>query len=243
MLIEAARNERDELRASKEDPGEQREDVVDASDAAEEETEDPDVVRSLEKELRECQKEVIQLQRKIIQLQDEDISITARAVTESVRREMKSWSSVVSNNYAAAVAPSKLQAVIQRTVHDVVEETDRNKDLLIFNLEEGEDEESPDAAVTELMEELHEKFPFSDCKRIGNRSEGRARPFIAKLDSRDSLLALELKKSQCFSKVFLGPDRTIEERAERCRTLESIDITETESREPVETICVEKGSH
>ena len=159
------------------------------------------------------------------QLQNGDIS-TARAVTETVQREMKSWSAVVSNNCAAAVAPSKLQAVIQRTVspvYDVVEDTDRNKNLLIFNLEEAEDEESPDAAVTELMEELHEKFPFSDCKRIGNRCEGRARPFIAKLDSRDSLLALELKKSQCFSKVFLGPDRTIEERAERCRTLESID--------------------
>ena len=135
MIIEAAWKERDELRASKED----------GSDSAEEETEDPDVVRSLEKELRECQKEVIQLQKKIIQLQDEDIS-TARAVTETVQREMKSWSAVVSNNCAAAVAPSKLQAVIQRTVspvYDVVEDTDRNKNLLIFILEEAEDEESP----------------------------------------------------------------------------------------------------
>ena len=241
VLIDAARNERDELRAS-----EQREEGVDGSDAVEEKSEDPDVVRILEKELRECQKEVIQLQKKIIQLQDEDIS-TAHAVTETVQREMKSWSTVVSNNCAAAVAPSKLQAVIQRTVspvRDVAEDTDRNRNLLIFNLEEDEDEESPDAAVTELMEELNEKFSFSDCKRIGTRSEGKARPVIAKLASRDSLLVLlrkakDLKKSESFSKVFLGPDRTIEERAERRRTLETLQKLRVEN--PSRQYVLRKG--
>ena len=220
--------ERREQEAKKASEHEELEEGAD-SGAAKEETEDSDMVRSLERELRDCQKEVIQLQKKIIQLQDEDIS-AARAVTETVQREMKSWSTVVSSNCAAAVAPSKLQSVIQRTVSPgeaVVEDTDRNQNLLIFNLEEAEDEESPDAAVKDIMEELNEMFPFSDCRRLGTRSDGKVRPIIAKLASSDSLLVLlrkakDLKKSQTFSKVFLGPDRTVEERAERRRTLETL---------------------
>ena len=85
----------------------------------------------------------------------------------------------------------------------------------------------PDAAVKNIMEELNEMFPFSDCRRLGTRSDGKVRPIIAKLASSDSLLVLlrkakDLKKSQTFSKVFLGPDRTVEERAERRRTLETL---------------------
>eukprot|EP00116_Pleurobrachia_bachei_P002923 sb/3463185/ len=246
VLIDIDRTER--INKQKAMNSSKQEDDEEGADscAAEEETEDSDMVRSLEKELRDCQKEVIQLQKKIIQLQDEDIS-TARAVTETVQREMKSWSAVVSSNCAAAVAPSKLQAVIQRTVspvRDAVEDTDRNKNLLIFNLEEAEDEESPDAAVTEIMDELHEKFSFTDCRRLGTRSEGKARPVIAKLTSSDSLLVLlrkakDLKKSQIFNKVFLGPDRTVEERAERRRTLETLQKLRTEN--PSRQYVLRKG--
>ena len=112
-------------------------------------------------------------------------------------------------------------------INGVIEDTDRGKNLLIFNLEETDDEESPDTAVTGLMEELNEKFSFSDCRRLGTRSDGNVRPVIAKLASRDSLLALlrkakDLKQSQSFSNVFLGPDRSVEERAERRRTIETL---------------------
>ena len=53
-------------------------------------------ITKLEKELQTYQKDVILLQKKVIQLQDKELS-AAKAVAETVEREMKSFSSVVSS--------------------------------------------------------------------------------------------------------------------------------------------------
>ena len=64
-------------------------------------------------------------------------------------------------------------------------------------------------------------------KRVGAKAENKTRPMIATLSSRENLLTLlkkakELKKTDDFHNVYIGPDRTFEERELRRKTLESL---------------------
>ena len=89
---------------------------------------------SLEEELRSHQSELIQFQKKVIKLQDKELS-AVKAITETVEREIKTFSSVVSSNCAAAVAPTRLQAVIKRaaTPSQEADETDRGRNIILYN--------------------------------------------------------------------------------------------------------------
>ena len=60
----------------------------------------------------------------------------------------------------------------------------------------------------------------------GEKKPGeKARPMVATLASRENVVTLlrkakELRESENFSKIYLAPDRTFEEREERRRTVE-----------------------
>ena len=58
------------------------------------------------------QKSIIDLQKKVIEISQEGL----KAVQTTVQTEMKSYSSVLSNNYAAALAPRKIQAAVRKVV-------------------------------------------------------------------------------------------------------------------------------
>ena len=190
-------------------------------------------ITELEKELQTHQKDVIQLQKKVIQLQDKELS-AAKAVAQTVEREMKSFSSVVSSNCAAAMAPSRLQAVIERAAKPPKkdEETDRSRNIIFYNVDEEDGEQdTPETAkvdqecVEEIVGALNEKFKLSDVKRIGVKSSDKARPIVATLSSRENVVTLlrkakELRETENFSDIYLSPDRTFEERVERKRTVE-----------------------
>lgn len=191
------------------------------------------VVRGLEQELLKCQKQVIELQKKVIDLQEEGLS-AAKAVTDTVKREMKSFSTVISTNCAAAIAPSKLKNVLKKSVAPITDEVDRSCNLMIFNLEEEKGSADTAAtakedceAVERILEELNEKMKLTDVKRVGVKSENKTRPMIATLSSRENLLTLlkkakDLRQTDNFHNVYIGPDRTFEERESRRKTLESL---------------------
>ena len=191
-------------------------------------------ITELEKELQTHQKDVIQLQKKVIQLQDKELS-AAKAVSETVEREMKSFSSVVSSNCAAAVAPSRLQAVIKRAAAAPPkkdEETDRSRNIIFYNIgEEDGEQDTPETTkvdqecVKEIVGVLDEQFKLSDVKRIGVKSSGKMRPMVATLASRENVVTLlrkakELRETENYCNIYLSPDRTFEEREERKRTVE-----------------------
>ena len=204
-----------------------------SNSAEEKESDHPKVVRSLEQELLKCQKQVIELQKKVIDLQDEGLS-AAKAVTDTVKREIKSFSTVISTNYASATAPSKLQNVLKKSVAPITEEVDRSCNLMIFNLEEEKGSADTAAtakedckAVERILDELNERMKLTDVKRVGAKSENKTRPMIATLSSRENLLTLlkkakELKQTENFHNVYIGPDRTFEERELRRKTLDSL---------------------
>ena len=77
---------------------------------------------------------------------------------------------------------------------------------------------------------------LTDVKRVGAKSEKKTRPMIATLSSRENLLTLlkkarELKKTKNFHSVYIGPDRTFEERESRRKTLETLKRLRSENSE------------
>ena len=182
--------------------------------------------RRLEEELLDCQREVISLQKKVIELQDSKLG----TITETVQQDLKSWSTVVSRNCAAAVAPPRLKAalnLVSSPEKQSADESEKQQNLMIFGLSELEEESGLEAAVTNILEEIGQKPPLTSCTRVGVRTEGRTRPVRATVASREILTnilrkARELRKSTTYSRVYLAPDRTLEERLERRKTLETI---------------------
>ena len=67
---------------------------------------------SLKDELLKCQREVNQLQKQIIDMQSEELK-SVRSVTETVQKDLNSWSAVVAQNCAAATAPRKIGAALR----------------------------------------------------------------------------------------------------------------------------------
>ena len=185
----------------------------------------------LEEKLLECQQKVIDLSEKVIQLQDQKLG----SITDTVQKDLKSWSAVVSRNCAAAVSAPRLQAALQKSTKQEEDEP-RKLNLMVFGLPEDASETDPAAEVTLLLEELGEKPPVSACTRLGAKTEGstRPRPIMATLSSRDSLLSIlrkarDLRNSPNYNKVYLAPDRSPEERVERKRTLETVKRLRTEN--------------
>ena len=77
------------------------------------------------------------------------------------------------------------------------------------------------------MDSLNEKPVISKCSRVGAAADGKVRPVVVSLNSRETLISLlrkarELKTTTAYSKVFLEPDWTLEQRVERKRTLKTL---------------------
>ena len=128
-------------------------------------------------------------------------------------------------------APRKLKTTLQRPA-DPADKTDRSRNMMIFGLTKEENEATSKDTVTEVFEELEEKPVIAEVCRIGEkRTDGKPRHVKVIFRTRETLLFL-LKKAQRlkerkgeksrFSDVYLHPDRTIEERRERRKCLQTL---------------------
>ena len=177
----------------------------------------------LTQQLAEARGKIISLQEDVIRLKDEIRSVETSAVTKTVQRDLKSYSAVLTRNCAVAMAPRRIQhAVRKATAATDVE--DRSCNLMIFGLQEESGSETVESSVRGVLDSLNEKPALTKCSRVGSAADGKVRPVVVTLNSRETLLSLlrkakELKASARYSRVFLEPDRTPEQRAERKKTL------------------------
>jgi hypothetical protein len=175
-------------------------------------------------ELLKSQKGLIQVQNELIACQKTKLS----AVTETVQKEIKTFSDAVqkncSSNNTSTFTPAKLKKVVRSAFTD--EERPRN--FLIFGAEEDLYYEGSKMTDEDLVEEIFsvvgEKLPVEKCGRIGVRkTDGMGRPIKVTLRNNDAVKdvlsgAKALKNivapaySFKFSKLYLAPDRTDEER-------------------------------
>ena len=184
---------------------------------------------------------VSQYQSRMIQLQDQVISLQERLLTakeghskaiefnehlkteffEGVQKEVssvkQSFSDVVKSGSienSAAISTESIKSVAKQIAFE--EELGRN--IMVFGLCEEVNEEI-NTKVAEVLESLGEKPRVEAC-RIGKKSPSAARPVKVSFSS-SSIVQQILKKSsklsgtERFKRVFLAPDRTAEERAQR----------------------------
>ena len=99
--------------------------------------------------------------------------------------------------------------------------------------EEGE--ENVDSKVKLLLDKLEEKSRTTGCGRIGKSKPGVSRPIQFKVSSSDTVyqilrIAKLLKDAEGHNRVFIWPDRTVEEQISRQKLV--IELKEKRSADP-----------
>eukprot|EP00116_Pleurobrachia_bachei_P009289 sb/3469551/ len=216
---------------------------------------------SLHEELADAHRRVIDLQDQVIKLKDEIRNVETATVTKTVQRDLKSYSAMLTQNCAAALAPKSYSAIltqncaaalapnrIQRAVTkaSVVksDEEDRSRNLIVFGLPEEPAGVTVDTSVASLLDELEERPPMTSCLRLGTASEGKTRPVKVSFESRDSLLVLlkkasVLRNSENYKRVYLKPDLSYDERVERRKAVKT--LNELREAHPERKYALRKG--
>ena len=167
-----------------------------------------------------AQQSVIGLQTELLECKNKKLesvqSAVCNVVAESVKSEMKSYSAV------AATANKKISApeikTFTKAMKLVVQEEDRSKNIIVFGLQESVDEDT-NSVIDKVFESVGEK-PRHDSVRIGSRPSSKAerhRPVKVRLADSSHVIqilrsAKKLKETDTYRKVFLSPDRSLEER-------------------------------
>ena len=177
--------------------------------------------------LKEAQEKLNTLQGKVISLQDEllveknrTIEKLVGSVQSTVQEELKSYATVVKKSCTASLAPAKLQAAMKK----VSNEEDRSRNLIIYGLEETDDDENTEEAVLSVIQHTEEKPKLVSCRRLGETKMEKGRPikvtFVTGEMARCVLAkSAMLRNVEGYSRVYLSPDRTVEQRQERKKLL------------------------
>ena len=177
-------------------------------------------VNLLEKELKSHSKELIKTQRDLVAAQEELIKMQRQllvkrdteitAVQTTAQQELKSFATVLEKECASALAPKKIQSAI------VAASDDRGCNIIIHGLEESDELETQ---VKFMFAELEEAPVVTSLERLGKQCQ-TARPVKVVLRSREAQKSILSKKSKlrgtdAYDKVYISPDRTLEERTQR----------------------------
>lgn len=175
--------------------------------------------RKLTGHVMDADDKFIELQGRLLGIQDRQLNAMAPTVERAVKESFE-------KSYASVTAPSDQPtqsvispAVIQRAVKDIAEVEERSKNVIIFGLEE-QDEEDVGERVSEIFDAVGEKPRPEAVLRLGNKRSDVNRPVIVKFRNTDTATGV-LRKSQClknngkFNKVFISPDRTTAQRIEQ----------------------------
>ena len=177
---------------------------------------------SVKRQMFESQQTIIKLQSELIECKNEQLesfkTVVTSSVGETVKSEFKTYSSALQANLVQSKQPVNTEE-LKKAVQTVVQEEDRGKNLMIFNLPEQENEEIG-SAVAGVFEALGEK-PRAEACRLGKKKTDKStRPVkvnVANSTVVSQILskARKLRKVSGFESVFVCPDRSIEQRAKQ----------------------------
>ena len=162
------------------------------------------------------QKKIIELQEKIIEKKDLELDTVKNEMKTTVQSETKSYSSVLKTTCSQALAPRRVQAALKTAAA----EEDRSKSLIIYGVEEKE-EEKLEETVLDILAHLDEKPRIVSCCRLGkNNVEGEGvtkKPIRVNLSGTDHVRQILQKKRKLRSvegctTVYLSPDKSTEQR-------------------------------
>ena len=194
---------------------------------------------STKSQLIENQKWVISLQEQIIDIKENELdavkTVVKTSVESNLKEQFKSYSEAAAENVMVCKPDHGLTdpATLKRVVKSVVQEEDRSRNVVIFGLPEKKDE-NVEERVQEVFQEIGLK-PILQASRVGKISkESSKRPVKVSLSSssvvHDVLRQVKkLRHSATFSKVYVRPDRSEEERSrDRLLVQELVRKRETE---------------
>ncbi len=197
------------------------------------ESDNSSIVKLIQKENKELKDEAISDKKVIIELQEKVIVQAEKKLQEiqnTVKSEMKSFSSIVKDTCAAALAPSMIGTAIKNVK---LADDSREKNIIVYGVPEEEDEDVSRTASA-VFEEVGEKPHELSCSRLGSKREGSTRPIKCCLSSAAFVFqilrnAAKLKQSDRFGSVYLSPDRTVEERTKRRKLVEQFKLKKSEN--------------
>ncbi len=173
--------------------------------------------------------DIIKMQEKVITLQER--LITAQTVGKEYKADIvntvqnvvnksvcKSFSEVVESGTMNSSSAVISQDTIKTVTKQVVVEEELCRNIMVFGLQEEENEELQ-KKIGEVFESLDEK-PRIEASRLGRKSETGTRPVKVTLSNSTVVRQIlqksrNLRNSKQFEKVFLSPDRTLEQRAQQ----------------------------
>ncbi|KAL5250018.1 hypothetical protein ACHWQZ_G015934 [Mnemiopsis leidyi] len=180
------------------------------------------VCKSAAAKIDELKSRVLVDQKTVIECQQKQLE----SVKTAVKTEIRSWSDIVRTNVSQA--PSPTTEVIKNVVRNTVEQSDRNRSFIIYGAAEDE-EKTPENILTDVFFDLNKQVDSVQrpkvvaVRRIGIQKPDAsfARPIKVTLTNPDEVKSVLsrsnlLKKSpeEYFRKLYLAPDRTLEERRE-----------------------------
>ena len=190
-----------------------------------------DRVAKLQEDKIDDQARILELQRDLIGRRDKDLE----AVKTTVQTEMKGYNTVVAKNCTAALAPKKIEAAVRK----VSDKDDRSKNVIIYGVQEEENEKLKQKVETILVE-IGEKPVLKDFGRVGvKRSDVKSpRPIKFTLSNSDHVnqvlrSARQLHSKEGYRSVYICPDRTVEERRAHKKLMEL--LKEKRAAEPNRT--------
>ena len=172
------------------------------------------VADSVQQDLNELSKKVISFQDELLQEKNRTIEKFSGSVQTAVKVELKSYATVVKNSCSASLAPAKIQAAMKKATT----EEERSCNLIVYGLEEAEDENIEDAVLS-VIQHTDEKPKLLACRRLGERSGEKTRPIRVTFHSREMVQCVleksaNLRQVEGLSRVYLCPDTRTETRKE-----------------------------
>jgi hypothetical protein len=177
------------------------------------------------------QQQVIALQAELLQCKNDQLQSLQATVRTSVEDTVKAEFQTYSNVAAQKNVPQQAipHEIVKNIVKSVVQEEDRSRSFMVFNLPEAEEDEDQDqlcSKVGEVLQELGEK-PKIEASRLGKPDKTKARPIKVSLSSSVAVnqilaKARSLRTSARHKAVFICHDRSPEERAQHRLLVEEL---------------------
>ena len=175
-------------------------------------------LKSVSTKMEELQSELIVEQKSVIKLQKELISSSSdqiEAVQSTVKTEMRTFADIVKEGSKNSVT----KETIHRAVKSAVSQDQRNRNLVIFGLQETTGE-NLEMSVNQVIKSCGSSVEVKSCHRIGAVKPGTKRAVKVTFGSRESATSVlvgakGLKQVDNLKNVFISPDRSPEERAKR----------------------------
>jgi hypothetical protein len=192
-----------------------------------------DEMQTLRQENVSHQKCVIELQNRLIEKKDEQLNSvkstvekemkTYSSVVEStVKSQMETYSSTVAKKCSSALAPQRLQAAVSK----VEDKKERSQNVVIYGLDEEQNEELQ-IKVETILADIGEKPVVKDCCRVGMNRENATRQVKFSLRSQAHVAqvlknARKLRTKDVYRSVYVCPDRSAEERKAYKKLVEEV---------------------